>query len=72
MCSDGAEENVIRQIVLLLEENPDISPKDIAQALQKAIAFEGKTNGRDRILEMGLSNEQVAKRLVEIYKQILS
>ena len=47
-------------------------PKDIAEALQRAITFEGKTNGRDRILEMGLSNEQVAKRLVEIYKQILS
>ena len=47
-------------------------PKDIAEALQQAITFEGKTNGRERILEMGLSNEQVAKRLVEIYKQILS
>lgn len=47
-------------------------PKDIAEALQQAIAFEGKTNGRERILKMGLSNEQVAKQLVEIYKQILS
>ena len=47
-------------------------PKDIAEALQRAIAFEGKTNGRERILEIGLSNEQVAKRLVDIYKQILS
>ena len=51
---------------------PTREPKDIAEALRKAIAFEGKTNGRERILEMGLSNEQVAKRLVEIYKQILS
>ena len=47
-------------------------PKDIAEALQQAIIFEGKTNGRERILKMGLSNEQVAKRLVEIYKQIFS
>ena len=46
-------------------------PRDIAEALQKAIAFEGKTNGRDRILEMGLSNEQVAKRLVAIYEGIV-
>lgn len=46
-------------------------PKDIAEALQKAIAYEGKTNGRDRILEMGLSNEQVAKRLVAIYEGIV-
>ena len=47
-------------------------PKDIADALQLALAFEGKTNGREKIIEMGLSNEQVAERLVEIYKQILS
>ena len=46
-------------------------PKDIAEALQEAIAFEGKTNGRQRIMEMGLSNEQVAKRLMAIYKQLL-
>ena len=46
-------------------------PKDIAEALLKAIAFEGKTNGRDRILEMGLSNEQVAQRLIAIYQSIV-
>ena len=46
-------------------------PKDIAEALQQAIAFEGKTNGRDRILEMGLSNEQVAQRLIAIYEGIV-
>ena len=46
-------------------------PKDIAEALQQAIAFEGKTNGRDRIIKMGLSNEQVAQRLIAIYKSIV-
>lgn len=46
-------------------------PKDIAEALLKAIAFEGKTNGRDCILEMGLSNEQVAQRLIAIYQSIV-
>ena len=45
-------------------------PKDIAEALQKALAFDGKSNGREKILEMGLSNEQVAKRLVEIYESV--
>ena len=45
-------------------------PNDIAEALQQAIAFEGKTNGREKIIEMGLSNEQVAKRLVEIYESV--
>ena len=46
-------------------------PKDIANALQLAMAFEGKTYGRQRIIEMGLDNEQVAKRLVEIYERLL-
>ena len=45
-------------------------PNDIAEALQKALAFEGKTNGREKIIEMGLSNGQVAKRLVEIYESV--
>ena len=50
---------------------PSREPKDIAEALQKAIAFEGKTNGRQRIMEMELSNEQVAEHLMRIYEQVL-
>ncbi|MEE0922377.1 MAG: glycosyltransferase family 4 protein [Paludibacteraceae bacterium] len=50
---------------------PTREPKDIAEALQKALAFEGKTNGRERIIAMGLSNEQVAKRLESIYKHLI-
>lgn len=46
-------------------------PKDIAEALQKALAFNGRTNGRERIMEMGLSNEQVAKQLEGIYENVL-
>ena len=46
-------------------------PKDIAEALQKALAHVGKTNGRERIQEMGLSNEQVAQRLIAIYEIII-
>ena len=49
---------------------PSRDPRDIAQALLQAIAFEGKTNGREKIIEMGLSNEQVASRLVEIFKSV--
>ena len=45
-------------------------PKDIAQALLEALAFNGRTNGRERILEMGLSNEQVAEQLKEIYEAV--
>jgi glycosyltransferase involved in cell wall biosynthesis len=46
-------------------------PKDIAEALQQALAFPGKTNGRERIIEMGLSNTQVAKRLIAIYQSLV-
>lgn len=45
-------------------------PKDIAAALKEALAFEGRTNGRERIITMQLTNEQVAQRIVEIYKNI--
>ena len=47
-------------------------PKDIAEALQKALAFNGRTNGRERIIAMGLSNEQVAKQLEGIYEHVLA
>lgn len=47
-------------------------PNDIAEALQKALAFDGKTNGREKVLEMGLSNEQVAQRLIAIYESVLA
>ena len=46
-------------------------PAAIAKALQQALAFSGMTNGRQRIIEMGLSNEQVAERLMAIYKQLV-
>ena len=50
---------------------PSREPKDIAQAILQAIAYEGKTNGRERIIEMGLSNEQVAERLIAIYQSLV-
>ena len=46
-------------------------PRDLADALEKALAFEGRTKGRERIVEMGLTNEQVAARIVKIYEEIL-
>lgn len=46
--------------------------KDIADKINMALAFEGKTRGRQRIIEMGLSNEFVAKKLLTIYQHILN
>lgn len=45
---------------------------EMVELLKEGLMFEGRTHGRERILELGLSNEQVAKRLLEIYKHVLS
>lgn len=44
---------------------------NLADALKKAIAFGGKMKGRERILEVGLSNALVAQRIIRIYENIL-
>ena len=46
-------------------------PREIAEALKKALVFKGRTNGRDKIIEFGLTNEQVAKRIMDIYNSII-
>ena len=51
---------------------PTREPKDIAEALLKALAFNSRTNGCERIIAMGLSNEQVAERLEIIYENVLA
>jgi len=45
---------------------------DCSEKIQQTLAFKGKTNGRQRIIELGLSNDLVAKRLVGIYQQVLN
>ena len=45
---------------------PDIDPQQ-----WQAFAFETRTNGRERIQEMGLSNEQVAEQLIAIYQSLV-
>ena len=44
---------------------------EMVTLLKEALAYNQQTNGRQRILEMGLSNEQVAERLMAIYKQLV-
>ena len=46
-------------------------PNEIAKALQDALRFTGRTNGRQRIIDLKLSNEQVAEQLITIYKQCI-
>ena len=46
-------------------------PEELASALTKALVFKGKTHGRERIVELGLTNEQVARKIMQIYEDII-
>ena len=46
-------------------------PEELASALTKALVFKGKTHGRERIIELGLTNEQVARKIMQIYEDII-
>lgn len=49
---------------------PTRNPHEIAKALEVSIGF-GKTKGREKLLEDGLDNAQVAKKLIDIYTKII-
>jgi glycosyltransferase involved in cell wall biosynthesis len=44
---------------------------EMTELLQEALHFSGRTNGRQRIIDLKLSNEQVAEQLITIYKQCI-
>ena len=44
---------------------------EMVTLLKEALAYNQRTNGRQRILDMGLSNEQVAQRLIAIYQSLV-
>ena len=44
---------------------------EMVELLKEALAYGKRTNGRERILKLGLSNEQVAQKIIDIYKRIL-
>lgn len=44
---------------------------EMVALLKEALAYGKRTKGRERILELGLSNEQVAQKIINIYEQIL-
>jgi glycosyltransferase involved in cell wall biosynthesis len=52
----------------------DFTPEDFANNIALALDFakkNKKTNGRKRILKLGLDSETVAKKIIEIYKSVL-
>jgi glycosyltransferase involved in cell wall biosynthesis len=47
----------------------DWTPSDIAAKLRQALEYGGRTNGRDKIQDLSLQN--VARRVIAVYKRIL-
>jgi teichuronic acid biosynthesis glycosyltransferase TuaC len=47
------------------------NPKDIAEKIGQALNFDGPILGRERILELGLSLEQVAHRYLVLYERLI-
>lgn len=46
-------------------------PKDVADKIKMALNFNKRTNGRDRIIELGLDSNTIAKRLISIYERVI-
>ena len=44
----------------------------LVNLLQQALSFNGRTDGRQRIIEQGLTNDLVAEKLLTIYNQVLN
>lgn len=47
-----------------------LEASELSELLGKALAYQDKTNGRDKLIADGLENRIVAERLVEIYKTV--
>ena len=41
--------------------------KQLSACLRKALDFEGRTKGRERIIQDGLTTEQIAEKLIQLY-----
>ena len=49
-------------------------PEDVARKIELALKFSktaGRTNGRERILQLGLDSETIAQRIVDVYQRVL-
>lgn len=44
--------------------------ENITSKLKSALTFDKRTDGRNRIMELGLTNDLVAKKILDIYKKV--
>lgn len=47
------------------------STEELTELIKQALAFNDRTKGRDRIVELGYTNDMVAKRIIKIYESII-
>jgi glycosyltransferase involved in cell wall biosynthesis len=45
---------------------------EVTSCIRQALSFQGKTKGRQRIIENGFSQEQIAKKIIDIYNLVLN
>jgi len=49
-------------------------PKDVAEKIKMALDFKekhGRTNGRQRIIELGLDSDSIAKKIIKVYEEVV-
>ena len=46
-------------------------PQNVADNIKKALNFGKCTKGRERIIQLGLDSDTVAKKIIEIYKKVI-
>lgn len=47
-----------------------LEAEQLSACLRKAIDFEGRTKGRERIIQDGITTEQIAKKIIQIYESL--
>jgi len=47
-------------------------PEDVEEKIKIALDFGKRTNGRQRIIELGLDSDTVAQKIISVYKEVLN
>lgn len=48
------------------------NPNDIADKLHRALSFNKRTTGREKLIQLGLDSTIIAQRIIEIYENVLN
>jgi len=70
VCTDAGD---AREVISDVEgcEICAYNPENLATKIMLGINFNGKTNGRKRIMQLGLDSDTVAKKIIKQYKSII-